>query len=321
MAGQLLSTTNVPERDRFAYWREAICDVFVHLDCSSPERAAFAGSIYNQPFAQLQMSSMRSNQMTVNRSPRQIAKSSDDCLLVALQGQGRSVGSQGGREANLEPGDLALFDSTRPYDVRFEPGFQHCVLKIPRPLLMRRVGRVAELTAVRISAKRGMGRIVSRYLKSLPKELDGLDAQAARQVAETSLDLFASALAGLTPGAGLPRSTTRTGWRFRVQSFLETHLHDPELSPGAVADALGVSVRYLNSILAEEQTSLGRAIWTLRLARCREALADRRQVNRNVGEIAFEWGFNDMSHFSRAFSAKYGMSPRDYRAVSTAKGQ
>ena len=37
-----------------------------------------------------------------------------------------------------------------------------------------------------------------------------------------------------------------------------------------------------------------------------------------ISEIASETGFSDQSYFSKVFSAKYGMSPSDYRAMSRA---
>ncbi len=33
----------------------------------------------------------------------------------------------------------------------------------------------------------------------------------------------------------------------------------------------------------------------------------------NISQIAFTWGFNDASHFTRSFRAKFDMSPREYR--------
>lgn len=36
----------------------------------------------------------------------------------------------------------------------------------------------------------------------------------------------------------------------------------------------------------------------------------------NISQIAFESGFEDVSHFSRAFKQKYNRSPRDFRKVS-----
>ena len=34
---------------------------------------------------------------------------------------------------------------------------------------------------------------------------------------------------------------------------------------------------------------------------------------KQIGEIAFAWGFNDLSHFGRTFRERYGLSPRDWR--------
>jgi AraC-like DNA-binding protein len=36
-------------------------------------------------------------------------------------------------------------------------------------------------------------------------------------------------------------------------------------------------------------------------------------AHRHVSEIAFAWGFNDLSHFGRVFREHYGMPPRDWR--------
>ena len=36
-------------------------------------------------------------------------------LIVVVQGSGRTLAEQDGRQAILETGDLALFDSVRPY--------------------------------------------------------------------------------------------------------------------------------------------------------------------------------------------------------------
>jgi AraC-like DNA-binding protein len=53
--------------------------------------------------------------------------------------------------------------------------------------------------------------------------------------------------------------------------------------------------------------------WVLR-ARLRDA-AHRLATSRSpVTEIAFDAGFTDLSNFIRGFVAKYGVSPRKYRA-------
>jgi hypothetical protein len=68
----------------------------------------------------LNLTRVDSDAQTVVRTKRLIARSVDDTMLVsfAVQGGGRVV--QDGREALLEPGDLALYDTTRPYQLLFD---------------------------------------------------------------------------------------------------------------------------------------------------------------------------------------------------------
>jgi AraC-like DNA-binding protein len=72
-------------------------------------------------------------------------------------------------------------------------------------------------------------------------------------------------------------------------------------------------VRYANDLLSQEGSSIERYVLHRRLERCRQALEDTAQANRMIGEIAFAWGFSDLSHFGRRFRAAYGMTPGDYR--------
>jgi AraC-like DNA-binding protein len=43
------------------------------------------------------------------------------------------------------------------------------------------------------------------------------------------------------------------------------------------------------------------------------ALEDPRQAHRTIGDIAYSWGFSDLSHFSRRFKGAFGCAPGDYR--------
>lgn len=88
---------------------------------------------------------------------------------------------------------------------------------------------------------------------------------------------------------------------------------DPDLTPATIAAELKLSARYINQPLEAEGTSLSRYIWSRRLDRCAEQLKDPALRARGVAQIAMDDGFNDLSHFSKAFRTKFGMAPRDYR--------
>jgi AraC-like DNA-binding protein len=48
--------------------------------------------------------------------------------------------------------------------------------------------------------------------------------------------------------------------------------------------------------------------------RCRDDLADLRLSHLTVAEIAERWGFRSAAHFSRAFEARYGVTPSVFRS-------
>jgi AraC-like DNA-binding protein len=101
-----------------------------------------------------------------------------------------------------------------------------------------------------------------------------------------------------------------------VRAAIEARLTDPMLDASAVAAAAGISVRYANAVLAREGTSIMRLILARRLARCQEALRDPSQAHRTLSEIAYGWGFSDMTHFSRRFRAAYGVLPSEDRSLA-----
>ena len=108
-------------------------------------------------------------------------------------------------------------------------------------------------------------------------------------------------------------SSHRAALLYRLKAHIRARLSDPELSLGETAAALGISPRYVNDLLSDEATSFQRHVLKERLAQCARDLASPMLAHRQVGEIAFAWGFNDLSHFGRVFREHYGASPREWR--------
>ncbi len=84
------------------------------------------------------------------------------------------------------------------------------------------------------------------------------------------------------------------------------------ISVADVARAIGYSTSYFGYIFKKTHgVSANRYIADLRLARATELL---RGSAFSVSDIAERVGFGDANYFSTAFKAKYGISPRQYRA-------
>lgn len=99
----------------------------------------------------------------------------------------------------------------------------------------------------------------------------------------------------------------------RLRAVIESRLSDPGLDSETAAGCAGMSVRYANALLEADGTSLAKLIRELRLAKCRAALADPAQDHRTISEIAFGWGFKDLTHFGKVFGAAFGVTPRAFR--------
>jgi hypothetical protein len=105
----ILSTEQVEEQERFSYWREIICDVFVQLDASQLSHQLFTGRMEIGSLENMQISEVSADPQHVVRSKRQIVKSSEDYFLVSLQIYGKCYTEQDQRKATLQPGDFVLY--------------------------------------------------------------------------------------------------------------------------------------------------------------------------------------------------------------------
>ncbi|MGQ0685711.1 helix-turn-helix domain-containing protein [Bradyrhizobium sp.] len=312
------ATDGVPAYRRLALWQDIVCDVYVQLDCKSDLGSAFHGRVTRAPLGQASCTEVSSQQQRVFRTRSRIARSSEDFFLIALGKHGVGGVAQDGREAVVRPGEFAIYDTTRPYELQFDDDFTQVILQVPREMLQRRVAGTEALTAICFGSDRPLQKLAHDFIYRLCQSADGIEQAHAIRLSEQAVDLLAMVLSERLGSQVLP-SSRRLALLHRLKAHVRAHLADPDLSLSDTAAALGVSPRYVNALLSEEGTSFQRFVLTERLAQCQRDLASPVLAHRHVSEIAFAWGFNDLSHFGRVFRERYGLSPRDYRASKLQK--
>jgi hypothetical protein len=62
------STTKISPRDRLAYWVDAVCDTFVHLDCEPQSNRQFFGEIRSDVAGNIHVGTVASTGQLVIRS-------------------------------------------------------------------------------------------------------------------------------------------------------------------------------------------------------------------------------------------------------------
>lgn len=309
-----LSTRDVRQHERLSYWIDTICSVYVQLDCEAPEPCRFSGSIARDVCGPLALTTVESTQQRVLRTPRQIARATEDFFLVSFQIEGRGLVRQDGRDALLVPGDFALYDSTRPYELLFQEPFRQLVLMLPGSELRTRLRHTEALTATAVSGREGAGHLMIRMIETLRADAGQLQPASTAAVAEGIISILTAGLQTL-PAAARSAPTALRAWHLaRIKSYVREHLADPRLSVAELSRSLQLSAAHIHRIFRDEPLPLAHYVRERRLEACRRDLLDPRCATRSVSDIAFSWGFNDAAHFSRAFRARYGVTPRDMRA-------
>lgn len=295
-------------------FRAAVNDSFVPLQVTSDHADRFRGMIRAAGVDDVHVTDVRATDHVVERTPELIARGDRPYFKVSLMLAGTGLLIQDEREAVLSPGDLAVYDTSRPYSLVFDQDFRTMVVMFPRHLITLPPDMMSQLTAVRISGSEGLGAVVTPYLTQLAANLDQLSGTTGARLAHSALDLVTTVFTrelGLDEAAADPHRALMQ----RIRGHIDRNLASADLGPTSIAAAHFISTRHLHGLFQEQGTTVSTWIRARRLERCRRDLRDPVLADRPVAAIAARWGFVDAAHFSRAFKAAYDISPSEFRAA------
>ena len=92
---------------------------------------------------------------------------------------------------------------------------------------------------------------------------------------------------------------------------IELRFRDPDLTPDQIARELHISTRSLSRLFAAHHETVMRRVFDVRIRHAMKLLAA--PAHRSITEIAFACGFNDISHFGRAFAVRVQRTPSEWR--------
>lgn len=297
----------------FSGFRTAVSESFVPLQVTSDRPDPFFGRIRSAEADEIHVSEVSASKHVVERTPELIARADRNYFKLSLQLSGTGLLIQEGREAVLRPGDLAVYDTHRPYTLVFDDDFRTMVVMFPKHLIGLPPELVSQLTAVRFDGATGVGGIVVPFLGQLVANLDQLSGATGARLAHSALDLTTTLFADQL-GTAAELADPHHALMQRIRDYIEANLPSAELGPTRIAAEHYISTRHLQGLFQEQGTTVSAWIRSRRLERCRRELMDPLSATRSVASIATRWGFVDAAHFSRVFKATYGESPSEARA-------
>ncbi|WP_343502469.1 MULTISPECIES: helix-turn-helix domain-containing protein [Roseobacteraceae] len=307
------TTQDACPTDRFAYWREAVCDSYVELDCATATPRSFHGQIDLKRRAHLSTSYVKGSNQTVTRSQTHVSRSGEETFLVSLQLQKTGFVEQAGRLARLEPGNFALYCSSSSYRLTLPDDFSQVVLQFPKADFLDRLPCAEALTAIKAPTLSGFGKLAAEILPRLVASLDETPDCAQAQSQNAIMDLLVAVFATMQPAVVDLHSYDQL-ILLRARAFISQHLGNPDLDRTAVAGETGLSVRRLNELFQIEGSSISREIATARLNRIAADLANSQLSHRSISEIAYHRGIVNFQSFSRMFRKRFGQTPSDFRS-------
>jgi len=245
------------------------------------------------------------------------ARDGPGCYYLPLQLGGEFRVGQYGREYGAGPRTICLLDSDIPHWRELAAGGRLLNVRLPKRMLDRYLVDPTEACLRPVAADAGLAAVVWEFANSVWRRYQELGAampDMADMLARMAANLFCSTIDEecAVGGAELHRR--------RLLHCIHDHLGDPRFDVGKAAAACNISMRYVHVLMRDTGRSFSRYLLERRLERCCEALQSKADRSCSITEIAFRWGFNDMSHFSRVFRGRYGLSPREFRATSEISG-
>ncbi|MCF4007575.1 helix-turn-helix domain-containing protein [Corynebacterium uropygiale] len=269
----------------------------------------FSGSVKRQDVGRTTFILIEASPHAVRRTQDLISDSEEGKIKVTVVLEGTSVLQQDGRTAYFNEGDIAIYDTARPYDISFPTSCRILIVMVPKKDARIPRDILDNLTAITLTKGGGLSSVVSAFFSELAKNFDELETRTGGQLADMSVAILRPILLATAEGEGY--SLDRNSQLIRsVHSFIEAHLGDPDLNPATVAKAHFISLRQLYAVFSSSEASVAATIKRKRLDKAYSMIHDQTFDDISISTIATRCGIPDAAHFSRVFKERFGVSPR-----------
>ncbi len=292
-------------------WKDIVQQKFCNLELKMGN-GQFVGSIDQNVKGSDRFLRVRSTKQQVIRTRRNVVTDPSDTVLLLLQNCGQGSVTQGGREAILQPGDFALCDTSSTYQLNFKQDFEQIILKLSKSRLEKHLPDLPDITAYCLSHQCGASSVVSGFIRQL--NLSGSN------LTRFELENFESSIEHLLTTAvrmSITEIDDRTKKRLKqIKSLILHEIRDPEMNLEFIFSSAGIGMRTVQRLFQCEGETLVSWVNKQRFIGVAEDLRSPLERKRSITDIAYSWGFKDISNFSRGFKSMYHMTPRQWRCAN-----
>ena len=317
--GQVIFTTEgISPQDRFACWRELYSGSTMTTRIEASGSGNFAAQVRVKTIGELGLLSNICHQdfaIQFNRGKSEIARSHDQPAILLLSTCMKSNFKYGRDPAMaLRPGDWILLDPSDALWAQSEHKLgEFHVLSLPA-----KFGEALRLITpngfgCHRSSEHLLNRLVTNYIQTLAAGEPIADASTGDAVACNLMELITLAVHARPKMREICDSGLSSGLLLGVNQYLNAHFTNQELSPAQVASHFGITSSYVHRLFKRTGTTFTEQLYLLRLRRAHYLLTNSLHKQRNITGIAYDCGFQSLSHFGRRYREMYGQAPSETR--------
>ena len=306
----LLDLDAVEALERGPRWHNAALQVFPGLAIDRLSARPAPGVFKHLPLGTGSLSYIQSPPVKLHYAPPGTT-CPGPAFTLAIQLSGELVVSQHASRCRIGPGGVFTLDERFAFRLESAPPCELVLVRMPRQAVLAQYPHVKNHTATAMSKGVPGTALLRETVLRILSVAPSLQPEQRVAAMATIIQLMGMADFGAIGDSGSRGVADRIR---SALSFVEQSLFEPGLTACAVAAAQGISRRRLDALF---QASVGEPvsahIWSRRLALAAAFLADARQRDQTVAQIANAVGFNDPAHFTRTFKRHFGCCPKHWR--------
>lgn len=301
-----------PVHRQLLAWRDRVGHVIDVVPLREQLVQPFRGVIERFNIGDLVFTDCRTDEIWLERSIARISRDNvrSFAFHVFLEGSVEAVVARPARRSrpSAQAGILAL-DMDQPVRMR-RHACRVLTFFVSGSVLQDLLVDPATVHGRVIGADLPIARLITGRTAALAASIHRMNTDDAARALQAIVQLLAEAYGRQAGLLGSARAAGRAAMLDNVLRHIRTHLHDADLSPESVLQALGLPRSTVYRLFRQEG-GLEHYIRGVRLRGAAEELVRFPLVP--VKDIAYAFGFRSASDFSRAFRRAYDMTPQEIR--------
>lgn len=288
--------------------KATMADSMLHWDVVQDPEVSLRTRIRSRRVTDIRIAEISGGPCHGQRGERHRDDDMGDYVGITCKLSGQEVCSGASGEMILHEGDIVIWRNRGDLAFRVDDWSRQFILLVPATRFEAALRKPLNHDRVHLPGRSALGALTPKFMAALCENFDDLRDREAEIAIEMALDLVGLSLDGI----GEEESSSRTTLYDRILRYIDRRLEDSQLTPGEIADAHGISRRYLHLIFAQHGQTVSGWIRERRLLHCRDEL-ERMGRKLSMTEIAHRYGYCDSAHFSRSFKQRFGVPPRQWR--------